>query len=107
MMTSMHIDDDQVRDAIERAASAACQVLDETFPGREKDGITSNFQGLLAETLGQMLAGNDHLRLTHRVVLPRLVHTDDSFGDIHQRGDGYVVGDPTSPEGQLRVLSDS
>lgn len=96
-MKPMHIEDEEIQDAIQQAARAACEVLDETFPGHDgnKPGITSNFQGLLVEILVQMLAGNDPVSRGSATRLPRLVFTDRSFGDCRQRSeDGYVVLKP-------------
>ena len=57
MTTLRFIDDEQVQQAVEDAAKAAVEVLDEIFPGYDAGGITSGFQGSLTEILKSMLAG--------------------------------------------------
>lgn len=105
-MSFQHINDPEVEQMIERAAGAACSALDESFPGKDgpRPGITSNFQGLLAEVLRQMLTGKDPLAPGHYVKLPRLVLADRHFGNVHATGDGYVVAKPDAP---LQVLNNS
>lgn len=107
-MIFLHINDPEVEQMIERAAGAACSALDESFPGKDghRPGITSNFQGLLADVLRQMLTGNDPLAQSrgHFVALPRLALADRHFGNIHATGDGYVVALRDAP---LQVLNDS
>lgn len=107
-MKPLHIDDDKIQEAIQKASSTACQVLDDTFPGKEKSGISSNFQGLLVEILGRMLAGTDPLAGSkgYATELPRLILTDSSFGDWRQRGDAYVVVKPTPVSDPALVLND-
>lgn len=63
--------DDSI-DAIRDAARLACERLDETFPGAEHGGITSNFKGVLEEVIGVMLAGIDPIshRRGHHTYLP-------------------------------------
>lgn len=43
------------------ATAKACEVLDAQFPGWDAGGITSNFQGLLAEVITRMLKGHSVL----------------------------------------------
>ena len=67
------IDSKKVDDAVEQAASEACDVLDKVFPGWDNGGITSNFQGHLANHIRAMLLGKDHAHLTTSLPLPVLV----------------------------------
>lgn len=70
--------DDAVVKAIEKAAQAACLVLDQQFPGQETGGITSNFQGLLVEVLTHMLRGRSVLdeQRGHTIELPVRIVSD-------------------------------
>ncbi len=92
-MEPLHIDDDSVKALLEDVAREACQRLDEAFPGGDGGGITSNFQGLLVEVLGEMLCGRDphFVKRGHFTALPPLVHTDRSFGDPGQGGEVFFV----------------
>lgn len=54
-----HIADQDVEEIIHRAVCAACNVLDERFPGHEHSGVNSNFAGVLEETIGSLLCGYD------------------------------------------------
>lgn len=118
-MTIRYIEDESVQEAIEDAARAACQVLDEHFPGGDGGGITSNFQGLLAEVIGHMLAGNSVLdaKRGHYTSLPKLVLDDRAFGEsvpgdmfVVAMEDGYnwdVVDNKPVSTKRLLVLNDS
>lgn len=92
-MKPMHIEDQNVQQVIERAAEAACSALDEVFPGHDKQGITSNFQGLLTEVIAHMLTGNSILdaKRGHYTALPRLVLDDRAFGDSSSPGTAFLV----------------
>jgi hypothetical protein len=65
-------------------------VLDEAFPGSAAGGITSNFQGLLEQVLGDMLNGRAP-SARRQTVLPKLVLTDDDFGREDPRCSAYYV----------------
>lgn len=118
-MTIRYIEDESVKEAIEDAAKAACQALDEHFPGGDGGGITSNFQGLLAEVIGHMLTGKSVLdaKRGHYVSLPKLVLDNHAFGEripgdlfVVTMGDGYdwemIDGVPNSKE-RIKVLNDA
>lgn len=91
-----HLDDEAVREAIEAAASAACERLDELFRGAkpESEGLSSNFRGLLADHLAAMLCGSPHVRLKHVVPLKTLVYNDELLGreyTLKEGAEGYLV----------------
>ncbi len=65
-------------------------MLDEAFPGSAAGGITSNFQGLLEQVLGDMLNGRAP-SARRQTVLPKLVLTDDDFGREDPRCSAYYV----------------
>ncbi|HDR9106024.1 helix-turn-helix transcriptional regulator [Paraburkholderia sp. A2RO-4L] len=93
---ALHMESPEVQEAIEDAARAACARLDELFPGvrKEVDGITSNFQGLLAQHISAMLRGQPHYRQSHWTVLPKLVYSDVDMGSDYSLPDGangYLV----------------
>jgi hypothetical protein len=93
-MTALLNDHDaEVVDTIEDAARAACKVLDEVFPGHERAGITSNFQGLLVEVLAHMLKGRSVLdgRRGAYVALPQLIIDETFFGAAFTKGDTFLV----------------
>lgn len=72
------VDDADVDVAVEEAVRAACERLDALFraPGApEVRGISSNFQGLLADHIRAMLAGK-----SHATPLNPLLARWDSFG---------------------------
>lgn len=79
MTKFIHAEDEIVNETVEAAAAAACDVLDTLFPGGDKGGITSNFQGLLKRSLMDMIQGRAP-RPTHQTNLPKLVMNDDDFG---------------------------
>jgi hypothetical protein len=81
-MTLKSINNESVSEAIEEAAKAACERLDIAFPGLEKSGITSNFQGALVECLRKMVAGIDPTGSNTQ--LPTLVFLRTHFGDPSQ-----------------------
>lgn len=76
----LHLDSPKTEDAVERAAQAACEVLDEFLATAhpERDGISSNFQGLLREHLKAMLCGASAAR--QGISLKRVVYSDDWLG---------------------------
>ena len=63
------IKSDTVDAAVEEAAKAACDVLDQVFPGFDAGGITSNFQGSLADAIRQLLCGGGLIRTSSLPVL--------------------------------------
>lgn len=77
-----HLDSTETQEALEAAAKAACEVLDEWLGVEyvERDGITSNFQGMLKAHLAAMVCGRPHGR--EQSYLPRLVYSDDW---LHER----------------------
>ena len=85
-----HLDDEDVKEAIEDAARAACDRLGELFPGAraEVDGISSNFQGMLVEHLSAMLCGQPAYRPSHHVPLKELVYSDAMLGREYSLKDG-------------------
>lgn len=93
-MTALRTSEDQdVVETIEEAARTACNILDSKFPGCEKNGITSNFQGLLVEVLTHMLKGRSVLdeRRGHYTRLPTLIIDDSFFGTPCIRGEAFLV----------------
>lgn len=98
---------ESVLEAIENASTAACKVLDAQFPGWDSGGITSNFQGLLAEVITQMLKGKSVLDETrgHPTKLPRLILDHDFFGNTNVRGEFFLVRKvSTSPHADLEPV---
>lgn len=95
-MTDIRTDADAIlAETVREAASAACAVLDQTFPGgdsREQPGITSNFAGLLEAAIMEMLKGRSILDATrgHSTALPTLV-IDESFFGRPSVADAYLV----------------
>jgi len=86
---AMHVSDARVEQAVEEAARAACQVLDELFPGSDAGGIGSNFQGRLESVLTEMLNGRDPASGRSRhTQLPKLALTDEDFGRMEE---GYEI----------------
>ena len=83
---AMAIDDPRVAEVAEEAASAACSVLD-TFMRElgsqhpEKDGIDSNFQGLLGDHLRAMLCGKEFHRKSYATSLKPLFADTFMFGE--------------------------
>ena len=77
-MPIQNASDDAVVKAIEDVAKAACEVLDQQFPGHDAGGITSDFQGALVEVLTHMLRGRSVLdtQRGHTTALPVLVVED-------------------------------
>jgi transcriptional regulator with XRE-family HTH domain len=93
---ALHSDSPEVQEAVEDAARAACERLDELFPGAKKevDGITSNFQGLLMQHISAMLRGQQYYRQSHWTELPQLVYSDVDLGNQYSLPDGakgYLV----------------
>ena len=108
---SLHLDNEIVQEAIEDAARAACQRLDELFPGskREVDGISSNFQGLLVQHLSAMLCGRQAANIGHLVALDSLVYSEGLLGreySLAEGASGYLVRltgtDKVLDEGKFR-----
>lgn len=99
-MTLQMQNDAAVLHAIEAAAAAACKELDKQFPGADNGGITSNFQGHLADALKQMLKGRSVLDGLHghSTLLPRLVLDDSFFGSPLVRGDLFLILKPAKQE---------
>lgn len=84
------VDTASVKDIVERAAAAAVRELDALFPQAppESAGISSNFQGFLAEQLSAMLMGHHTPpRRSTRAVLTPL------FGDFYTFGKPVYPGD--------------
>lgn len=98
-MTIHFSEDPKVQEAVEVAAKAACDVLDQTFPGHDAGGITSNFQGLLVEVLTHMLTGRSLLdaKRGHYMHLPALVLDDAAFGNPLLRGELFGVTRKSEP----------
>ncbi|MFU4538235.1 hypothetical protein ACM73L_32985 [Pseudomonas aeruginosa] len=83
-MTALKLQNDPaVQKAIDEATAKACEVLDAQFPGWDAGGITSNFQGLLAEVITRML--------------PRLIVDETFFGCPLIRGDMFLIHKPEKP----------
>lgn len=79
---ALHARDEVVQEAVEAAASAACKELDRLLGTKtpEKDGISSNFQGLLAQHLERMLCGSAGVAAQRAPALKRLVYSDAEVG---------------------------
>ena len=74
------VDEEEIDDAVERATSAACEVLDELMATMSKrlpelNGISSNFQGLLADHIRAMLTGAENASKGHRTHLTPLFYS--------------------------------
>lgn len=92
----LNLDSDQVGCVLRAAVSAACNKLDELFPGAkpEVNGICSNFAGLLEEHLRAMLEGNPQARRTSLTALPVLGYSERTFGSsrvLPRDADGWLV----------------
>lgn len=83
--------DQDVEEAIEQAAAAACEALDSAFPGCDNGGITSNFQGSLKSVLTEMLKGRAPAQRGHATSLPALIVDETFFGDPCQPGDAFLL----------------
>lgn len=96
-MTALQLENSPaVQKAISDATEQACRALDTQFPGWDAGGITSNFQGVLAETITHMLKGRslvDGFR-GHAVLLPRLIVDNSFFGSQLLRGDMFLIRKP-------------
>ncbi len=79
MPTVLHVDDKIVKETVEAAAAAACNVLDELFPGSDSGGISSDFHGLLTRQIMEMIQGRTP-RPTREIHLQKLVMNGDDFG---------------------------
>ncbi|MBK6616380.1 hypothetical protein [Ottowia sp.] len=93
-MAAVKFDSDEAtRATVEAAAKAACEVLDEAFPGWDAGGITSNFQGMLGEALTHMLKGRSLLdrERGHTTLLPALLLDDSLFGTPWTPGEAFLV----------------
>lgn len=100
---SVHVKSEAVQQAIADATKAACERLDEMFPGHDNGGITSNFQGLLHELIETMLTGDDP-RDGRATRLPQLALTNASFGNETADGTAFVVTKKIrNPEQQFGV----
>lgn len=89
--------DKDVVNAIEKAASEACQVLDSIFPGFDKNGITSEFQGHLKEILTEMLKGQAPVIRGCSTSLPTLIVDETFFGNPNQKGNAFLVTKLSDP----------
>lgn len=99
-MTALKLQNDPaVQKAIDEATTKACEVLDAQFPGWDAGGITSNFQGLLAEVITHMLKGHSVLDGVrgHATMLPRLIVDETFFGCPLIRGDMFLIHKPEKP----------
>lgn len=90
------VDDEDVQLAVENAARAACEVLDQLFPDcpSESAGICSNFQGMLVEHLQAMLTGKPSASWSHQRNLTALLGDWGSLGrGLRAAGrlEGYTV----------------
>lgn len=88
------LDSEHVSQALRQAVSAACHELDSLFPGArpEKNGISSNFAGLLEDHLRAMLEGNAHAARPTR--LPVLGYSQATFGPeqpLPPQAQGWLV----------------
>jgi transcriptional regulator with XRE-family HTH domain len=102
-----HRDSEPVCEAIEEAVKAACESLDAFFSVKypERDGITSNFQGLLRDHVTAMLCGEHGVRQRYATHLPRLLYSDDSVGGprwTEEKNHGWVL----RVRGTQKVLHD-
>lgn len=105
---ALHVESEAVDRAIENAVKAACESLDDflgvSYP--ERDGITSNFQGLLKSHVSAMLCGRHGAKQRYATHLPGLVYSDDSVGgpefNRDVRNDGWVL----RVRGTQKVLND-
>ena len=94
---ALHLDSDEVNEAVEAAASAACSALDKLFPEGirpEVEGIGSDFQGLLTNHLRAMLRGQPYQDPRHMTFLRKLVYSDADLGrnyTLPEGADGYLV----------------
>lgn len=92
------VEDEDVSEVIDRAAKAACEVLDELFPGEppETRGISSNFIGGLREHIEAMLTGRQASRRTISLALKPLLGDYWSLGRIRgaEKNEGYCVVQP-------------
>jgi hypothetical protein len=95
---AMENDDPVVLDAIERAADVACHVLDGLMQGLgnmapERDGIDSNFRGLLGAHLRAMLSGDEHARKSYNTPIKALFANYQTFGTVPGAGplQGYTL----------------
>lgn len=82
---ALEVDDPKITEAIEGAADAACAVLDELMRGLgskfpERDGIDSNFRGLLGEHVKAMLSGHEHAKKSYSTAIKPLFAHYFSFG---------------------------
>lgn len=102
------VDDPVVVDAVEEAVSELCEKLDELFPGssREREGISSNFQGHLQDHIFAMLCGEMHAQKYHRVALPELLYSDRMFGREYSLGDrpAYAPNQPAAVGFLVRLV---
>ncbi len=99
-MTALQFErDPAVAKAIEDATAKACEALDTQFPGWDRGGITSNFQGLLAQVITTMLKGQSVLNgdRGHATILPRLIVDEAFFGRPWVQGDMYLIHKPEKP----------
>lgn len=54
-MTKLKVTDPEIDDLLHKATTAACEVLDERFPGFENGGITTNYAGKLEQKMRDLL----------------------------------------------------
>lgn len=91
--------DPAVAKAVEEATAKACEALDAQFPGWDSGGITSNFQGMLAQVITAMLKGQSLLdsERGHSTMLPRLIVDQAFFGKPWVQGDMFLIHKPEKP----------
>lgn len=89
------VDDADVDVAVEEAVSAACERLGDLFREHgapEVRGISSNFQGLLADHIRAMLCGFEHANKRYATPLIPLLARWDSFGrHVYSKADKQGV----------------
>jgi transcriptional regulator with XRE-family HTH domain len=102
------VDDPTVVDAVEEAVTELCEKLDELFPGasREREGISSNFQGHLQDHVFAMLCGQMHAQKSHRVALPELLYSERMLGREYSLADNpvYAPNEPTAVGFLVRLV---
>jgi hypothetical protein len=100
----LHVADEEVQAKLSEASRAACAVLDELFPGHDNGGISSNFAGLLEETMSKMLRGES--LPGHTTCLPVLVMDDEHFGNPKSAGSMMFVVARRNPNPLPEGVSD-
>jgi hypothetical protein len=89
------VSEPHIQTAIEEAAAAACERLDELFGGapKESGGIGSNFQGVLVEHLAAMLTGREAARQNYSRQINPLFGDWATFGRDQSCGakEGFTI----------------